>query len=342
MAYGFNITDTTYAGTAEANYMILKATFGLDSINKGLLMVKDGIKKYHSIPRLDINNVLMARTVNIDPLTFSGQTTTVDSIRLEPGDFQAFDIFNPRDWETHFYSEQLSNTLLSREIPMTASNFLMQLYLNRAFESIEQMIWLGSTTYNTASGSTNLGDPNKQLRYFDGIVKQMITLGTYISPTGATYTAITALTYTNIEDAFYQAYQNLPKAILSSAAQFAKLKYVVSVQDDLKYEQFLTKVMTFKNNDTTEAGIRRYKSIPVVRVAGLPENTFFLGQFVADPTSVAWFGTNSMDDMQLQIMKLNNYMESWFFKGLWKCDVKIAVPSQLVMHTTLSAAYFNN
>ena len=342
MAYGFNITDTSYAGSVETTYMITKATFGLDTINKGLAMVKDGIKKSHNIPRIDINNPLQKRVATPNVYTFSGQTTHVDGVKLTPLDIMAYDQFNPRDWETHFYAEQLSKTLLAREIPLTPSNFLMQLYLNRCFEGIERGIWLGSTTYNTASGSTNVGDPYTQLNYFDGVIKKMIADNTYIKPS-VSVSAITSYTASNIQSVMQDAYQRLPKAILASPMRKKNLKFVMSVVDVLKYEEYLTTNNVYKNNDTTEAGINRYKGIPVVSVAGLDENNaILLGEFTNTVDSILWVGTNSVEDLQLQIMKLQPNSEEWFFKALFKFDVAISVPSQLYMHTTLSAAYFNN
>jgi hypothetical protein len=56
-----SISDTTYAGTVEAGFMITQATFGLSTISKGVAYVKDGIKKQHNIPKIDIVNPLQAR-----------------------------------------------------------------------------------------------------------------------------------------------------------------------------------------------------------------------------------------------------------------------------------------
>ena len=342
MAYGFNITDTTYAGSVETSYMITKATFGLDTINKGLAMVKDGIKKSHNIPRIDINNPLQTRVATPNVYTFTGQQATVDSVKLTPLDIMAYDQFNPRDWETHFYAEQLSKTLLAREIPVTPSNFLMQLYLNRCFEQIERGIWLGSTTYNTASGSTNVGDPNGQIKYFDGVIKKLIVDNTYIKPS-ASVSGLTTFTAANIQSILQDAYQKMPKAILANPSRKKNLKFVLSVVDALKYEEYLTTNNVYKNNDTTESGIMRYKGIPVVPVAGLDENqAILLGEFTSSVDSILWIGTNSMEDLQLQIMKLQPNSEEWFFKALFKFDVAISVPTQLYAFITLNAAYFNN
>ena len=44
--------------------------------------------------------------------------------------------FNPRDFEAHWLAEQLSPTLLARELPVTAENYMMQIGLNRMFEQL--------------------------------------------------------------------------------------------------------------------------------------------------------------------------------------------------------------
>jgi hypothetical protein len=342
--YGFNITDTTYAGTYESEYMITQATYSLDTINKGLCMVKDGIKKQHTIPRINITSPLGTRVATPNVYTFSGRTAEVDGVTLVPKDIFAYDQFNPRDFETNWFAEQLSPTLLAREIPLTPSNFLMQLYLNRCFEQIERGIWLGSTTYDTTSAATN--DVDGQIKYFDGVIKTLMTTysggtNSYIHPSGAA-SAVTSYTATNIVTVMQNAYQSMPKAILANPKRRANLRFVMSVVDALKYEEYTTTNLPYKGNQPTDQGILRWKGIPVVAVAGMDENNaILLGEFTNSVDSILWVGVNSVDDLFLQIMKLQNNSEEWFFKFLFKIGIAISVPTQLYMHTNLAASYFN-
>ena len=94
------INDTTYAGTF-ASYFWLPATFDMDTIQKGGVYVQDGIKKQHTIGRVDFANPLQSRTAT--PTT-SG-TFTVDGRVLAPQDLMVYTEFNPRDYEQHWLAE---------------------------------------------------------------------------------------------------------------------------------------------------------------------------------------------------------------------------------------------
>jgi hypothetical protein len=159
------IADTSYAGTF-ASYFWLPATFGMDTVQKGVVFVQDGIKKAHTIGRIDFANPLQARAAT--PTT-SG-TFTIDGRVLNPNDMMLYTEFNPRDFEQHWLAEELSPTLLDRQVPVEAENYMMQIGLNRAFEQVELGLWQGSTSYTAPIGSAG----NGQLKFYDGFIKKMI------------------------------------------------------------------------------------------------------------------------------------------------------------------------
>jgi hypothetical protein len=55
---------------------------------------------------------------------------TVDGQVLQPQDLMLYYEFNPRDYEQHFYAEQLQPKLLGRELPVTAEAFLLNVANN--------------------------------------------------------------------------------------------------------------------------------------------------------------------------------------------------------------------
>jgi hypothetical protein len=320
----FDIQDTTYTGTVEASYMITQATFGLATVQEGVAYVKDGIKKKHNIPKIDIVNPLQKRQPI--PVQDPSKKAVVTGVVLDPQDIMGYEELNPRDWESHFYAEQLNQTLIARELPVTVANYLMQLYLNRCFEKIELGLHQGSLTYTVA------GDPNGQISFFDGLIKKALTgNGTDLS---LQVGSPAVLTISNIQTQMQAAYELVPKGILANAKRRANLKYLVSVEDDLIYEDYITTSRVYKNNDDTERGIRKYKGIPIVVLPGLPKDTFYLCEAIPDITTNIWIGTNSMEDLQIMFMKLQNNSELWFFKALFKFDVQIAKYNEFVIHTT--------
>ena len=89
-----NINDTTYSGT-YASYFWLPATFGMDTIQKGGVYVKDGIKKKHTIDRMDFSTPLQERAATP---TSSGDFTITGRV-LTPADIMLYTEFNPRNYE---------------------------------------------------------------------------------------------------------------------------------------------------------------------------------------------------------------------------------------------------
>jgi len=330
MAEALNIQDTTWSGPA-ASYMITRAVVGADTIEKGVIYVEDGIKKKKTIPRIEVSNFMQRRSAT----PTSQGTVAVDGRVLEPQDLMLYYEFNPRDFETHFYAEQLQPKLLGRELPVTAENFMVMQTMKRLNEFFENAIHRGRKEYDTQGSAvdpTSKGDVAGAAAYFyfDGLIKKALDAGDVI-PVGTPV----ALTYTNIRDKFQAALNLVPKALLYKYGK-GGLKFIVSYADQLKYEQALRQD-AYKNQDTTESGINRYSGYDVVPVAGLPEDTFYVCIAKPDIDSNLWLGINSTEDNQLQLMRLQNNSEMFFVKGLFKMDTQIGFADQLVIYTTITA-----
>lgn len=330
------ITDTAYAGTF-ASYFWLPATFNMDTIQKGAVYVQDGIKKAHTIGRIDFSNPLQPRQATP---TSSGNFT-IDGRILTPKDLMFYTEFNPRDFEQHWLAEQLSPTLLARELPVTAENYMMQIALNRAFEQVENGLWMGSTTYTAVPGSTG----NGQICYFDGFMKKMINDSAVLqvsSPLPLSAAASGGGVY-NIVDAF-NALISLAaankKALLSRPNRYERMKFIVSIATEQIYETFLTTSLTFKGVNTTEKGINKFKGYDVVALAGFPDNSILFAEAVGDTSSNLYVGMNSTEDNNLQLQRLQANSELFFLKGLMKYDVQYGFSEQCFLFTTLTSGSF--
>lgn len=332
------INDTTYAGTF-ASYFWLPATFGMDTVQKGIVYVQDGIKKAHTIGRIDFANPLQTRQAT--PTT-SG-TFTIDGRMLNPNDMMLYTEFNPRDFEQHWLAEQLSPTLLARELPVTAENYMMQIGLNRTFEQIELGLWMGSTTYTAAAGTAG----NGQLKFFDGFLKKMVSDSAVLkvsSPFPLTAAASDGSTVYNIVDAFNALIQLVAtnkKALLARPSRYERLKFLVSINTEQIYQTFITTTLTFKGVNTTERGINKFKGYEIVPVAGMADNTIVFTESLPDNSSNLYVGMNSAEDNNLQLMKKQNNSEVFFLKGLMKYDVQYGFSEQVFLFTTLTTGSFN-
>ncbi len=328
------INDTSYAGTF-ASYFWLPATFGMDTIQKGAVYVKDGIKKKHTIGRIDLSNPLQPRAATPVSNNTNG-TFTIDGRVLEPQDHMFYTEFNPRDFEEHWLAEQLSPTLLARELPLTAENYMMQIALNRTFEQIETEIWMGSTTYNATPG-----DPgNGQLMFMDGFMKKFVNDASVVQvPSPVALSAANILTQM---DALITLVASNRKALISRANRYDRMKFFMSIESEQFYQAALVTGTTFKGLNTMDRGIKPWKGYEVVPIAGFPDDTILFCEGLPDTSSNLYVGMNSTEDNNLQLMRLQNNSELFFLKGLMKFDVQYGFSNQIFLYTTLTPGYFNS
>jgi hypothetical protein len=333
------LNDTTYAGSV-ASYMITRAVVGADTIQKGCVYVKDGIKKKETIPRLEVTDFIQRRKAT----PTSKGTVTVDAKVLEPLDFMLYYEFNPRDFEAHWYAEQQSPSLLARQLPQTIEAFMMMQQMLRLNEWFENAIWRsriqyapdGATVVTPASKGAEAGDA--VYYYFDGLLKRLLDDATTILvSTPATLVSGTAGGgEENIGAALNRCLKLVPKALLQRYGKMG-LKFMISYATKLVYDEFLTTTTTFKNNDTTERSIDRYKGYDVVPLAGMTDNTIVVCIAAPDISSNLWVGINSTSDNTLKLAALQANSEMYFMKGLFKMDTQSGFPDQVVLYTSITA-----
>lgn len=335
----------------EKDFFITEAVIGLDTVNAGLMYVATGVKNdQYAFPNLNADTRLQA----FNSIPTSRGTTTLSNRTVTLGKFMGYEEFEPAIFENHWHVTELADMLLKRALPVTFQNYLTSYYTAKTFVPIEKMIHLGSTTYDTGAtgsakpstfnsdGTINVaGGANEQLIYFDGIIKQALNATTPALQVASP----SAITSANIIAKMEAAKNKLSTtsagiALLAKTDRYKRLKYVVSVLDAQKYEDALT-TTTYKNNDTTERGLNRYKGYEVVVCAGVPENTFYFGEFTTDVTSNLQLAVTDLDNLTFEMNLLQNNSTKYFYKTIMKMGVGIAKPQEFVIHTTFVLADFS-
>lgn len=334
------INDTTYAGTV-APYFVLPALFNFDSVVKKSVYVKDGIKKKHTIPTMDFSGPLQPRVATP---TQSGGNLTIDARTLVPQDIMAYQEMNPRNFEVHWDAENLSQTLLTRQLPATAENYIMLLLLGRSFEQFEIMLWQGSVQYQNNANvpqfdpSTGLPNPYYQIQFVDGYLKRMVSDSSiYAVASPVTITASNIVSAVLLP--LYQLVVQNNKGLISQDPQRKRMKFLVSYNTAALYEQYLT-TQPFKGNDPTERGLYQYLNWEIVPLSGIPDNTVVFTESMSTPEGNLWVGMNSVSDENFQLMRLFNNSELFFFKMLMKLDVNYGRSEKVFLYTTLTAGSF--
>lgn len=330
MAEALNIQDITYSGTA-ASYMITRAVVGADTVQKGCIYVEDGIKKQRTIPRIEVSGFIQRRAAT----PVSQGNVTVDGNTLVPKDYMLYYEFNPRDYEQHWYAEQLSPTLLGRELPVTAENFMIMQTMKRLNEWNENAIWKSRIAFDPAGDATDpttkgLQASDGQYFYFDGLIAKLLTDNQTIK-----ISSPATLTSSNVIAALDSCYFAAPKALLFKYGKMG-LKFHVSYYTQQLIEEAYTDT-EFKNNDTSERGVNRYKGYEIEPLAGMPDNTIVLCVSMPDIDSNLWLGINSTDDeSKVQLQRLQANSELFFIKGLMKADTQVGFADQVVLYTTVT------
>lgn len=329
MPEALSVQETVYAGEA-AEFFLLRPVVEMDTYEKGCVSIQDGIKKQHTIDRMEISNFIQ------DPAATptSQGSILVDYVQLIPQRFDLYMEFNPHDFEVSFFAPELQKLLLDRALPPTASNFLLLQLMRRVNQYYEYSIWQQAFKYNPSSPSY-VAPPadlltqtkNSNFYYFDGLIEKALSDANTIQVGSAV-----ALTAANIRGWFESAIELVPQAFLAKYGA-GGLKILVSNKDWLKYNAAL-RTDAFKNQDTTGESQDKWNGYDVVRLAGLPENIFFM--CVANPnpqSSNSFIGVNEFTDKDnLKMAPILTFSDLWAVRAEQKVDVQWGFTDQLVMY----------
>lgn len=304
---GFVISDTTYAGEVASQF-IVKAITGADTVAGGHVYVKDGIKKKYTIPRFDANYEDFIQDRMAMPQAKGDIAIT--GVALNPQDYMIFAVFNPRDFEDHWFATQLNPTLIDRALPYTVESVVVQEVLKRHAKFFNKLIWNADKTRSDI------------YKYFDGFLLNAKN-GAQTNIVGSP----TTLTQSNIQAEMLKAYNAMPEAIRYDP----NTKYFFSYASWDMYEQSQIN-QQYKGVDITTTGKDSFKGRKVVKIADFPDNTMLLAKGLATPESNLWVGLNSVDDEGLILQKLRPEGELWFIKMNMKADVQIGWHSETVYY----------
>lgn len=331
-----SIVDTRYAGDQQS-FWWPRATVTMTTVAKNAVLVIDGIKKQTTITTIDTQNPLQARQAVPTP---DANPITIDGRLLVPQDIMIYKETNPRDFEAHWQAVDLAKVILARELPATAAAYIVSQVLRRAFQSLDQGVWIGSTAYQ--NGAVAKTDVRYQYSFFDGFIKLFLNDVNVISvPSVATFTTPVAPSTPSNIIGFMQSCINLCNPILqANPLKFQRLKFAMSVTSFNLFAQSLTLGTSFKNLDYASSTPEKFQGYDVIVLYGMPDNTVVFGEFLDDGTGNFALGMNAMEDMQLELRKLQANAETWFVKGLLKMAVQYGWGDQIVLATTLTTNSF--
>lgn len=295
------VRNTNYNGEVLEQLLTLAAT-GNELVEKGLIMVIPGVEKKISLPRLKSGKMLQKRKENPGVEDSKGNFN-YDEKSLEPKDFMAFTVFNPRAFEQIWRKWQPKGNLVFAELPPEAQNALLaELAKQVQFE-------LGDQYVNGTYGDDHL---------FNGILTQMAK---------DTEVIISDSKQTTMLGKLKAVRSLIPKAIRNNP----KLRILMSIDDFDKYDDELTE-REAKNASETDVNAQRYKGIKIETLAAWPDGLIVATLCSQGADGNLFAAVNLQDDEDvIQIDKIANASELYFFKMLMKADTNIAFGEETVV-----------
>lgn len=300
------VDNTNYNGEVLERILTV-ATTGNELVTKGLIHVIPGVEKKISIPRLKVGKMLQKRKENPQVEDSKGDFNYSEQ-SLDPEDFMAFTVFNPRTFEHIWRKWQPKGNLVFAELPPEVQNELLDAL------SKQVQFELGDHYVN---GEYADGDDDTKL--MNGILTQAAKAKDYIFVDVSKATTMLAK--------LKAIRAKIPKAM----RQNPNLRIVMSVEDFDKYDDELTERES-KNASETEVNRMRYKGITIETVAAWPEGVIVCTLCSMDADGNLFAAVNLQNDESvIQIDKISAASELYFFKLLMKADTNIAFGEEFVV-----------
>ena len=297
------VTNTNYAGEV-LEMLLTRAATSNELVEKGLIHMEPGVEKAYFLPRMKTGKMLQKRKEMPTSQDSKGDFT-YDERALTPVDFMAYTEFNPRSFENIWRKWQPKGNLVFSELPAEGQNALLR-------EMSKQVKFeLGFHFINGV-----LGDDDDHL--FNGIVTRMLSDKDVISVVSG-------------ETSMLKKLKAVKDSIPTTMRSNPGLRILMSVTDFDQYDEELTQQPN-KGANYTDMNVERYKGIHIVPLSSWPEGLIVATVCGMDYDTNLWAAVNLVDDMDvIQIDKVTNAGEKYFFKMLMKADTNIAWGEEVVL-----------
>lgn len=301
------IKNTNYDGEV-LDRILTKAATGNELVQKGLINLVPNVAKKYSIPRLKTNKMLRKRVEQPEDKDSKGDFIYSEK-ELVPKDFMAFTTFNPRSFESIWRPFQPTGNLVFRELPPNIQNVLLKALSDQVdFE-------LG---YHFVNG-IYVDDSEDDEHLFNGILMRVFEDPEVIR------------VQASADDTMIERLMCVRKATPQVLRNNPNFVYIMSVDDADRYDDELI-LREGKGVNWTDTSAMRFKGTTIKTVSSWPDG-LIIGT-VATPTEQSnfWGAVNLQNDFDvIQIDKLTNAGERYFFKMLMTADTNTAFGEEVVM-----------
>lgn len=352
-AFNFNAGQSNYTGEVLGDLLTLTAQEN-ETYKEGLIHIKSGIQKKYALPQVRLGKIIQDHKATPDSSV--GEYEFAERY-LEPEDFMIYLEFNPRDFEQYYKPFQPTGNLVFRELDPKVQATMIRLLMEQEQEYINQAIWCSATAtekakissadYKAAEGSnpavgvapgdTEIGGEADAgpMKYFNGAIARVLMNAAAPATSedakcGQVNIAGTG-TFADgeaVEKELYAMWEATPPKIRKKAGLVILMDY----KSWDAYNKYLSD-KTMKYSDNRKENEHRFQGKRIIPMVALPNDTIFMGVFTTGTESNLWMGVDyANDENVLQVDKLQNNSELYFFKVLLKMDVNIVRPSEITAH----------
>lgn len=329
-----HVITSGYAGEVLEAF-VTKAVVGNDTVDKGLVYIKSGIKHQYTIPRLGLGKIIQDRKATpVSPTDAKGDFKFSERI-LNPQDFMVYDEFNPRDLEKYWDFAASDGKLVFRKLDPATQTAMVGEIMKNVNEYLGQAIWMGKKSAGaitgTPAGGLTVGDAALDMNKFDGLFYRILaSIRDGAAGDKALVAGTTALTTgAEVIAGLNAVFNKIPKALRGKS----DLRIVMDYNVWDTYDQYLIELPN-KNRDYSGTNAERFRGIKIEVINGMPSQTIVAGLFSSTLRSNFWVGVDYVEDQNtLLVEPLQANSELYFFKMLMKMDTQIAQPSEIVVHT---------
>lgn len=309
------VDNTNYNGEVLERILTV-ATTSNELVEKGLIHVIPGVEKKISIPRIKTGKMLQKRKEDPQVKDSKGDFSYSEQA-LDPHDFMAFTVFNPRAFEQIWRKWQPKGNLVFAELPPEAQNALLDAL------SKQVQFELG---WHYVNGEYADGEDDDKL--MNGILTQAAKAPDYV------------LVDVSKDDTMLKRLKSIRKSIPKAMRSNPDLRILMSYEDFDTYDEELTERES-KNASETEVNRMKYKGITIETVSSWPEGVIVVTICSPDPDGNFFAAVNLQNDESvIQIDKVSNASELYFFKLLMKADTNIAFGEEFIVADFRTAPKF--
>lgn len=307
--------STNYAGTVYES-ILAKLAVGNELVKNKLFKpvgFEDLLSKYY-IPRIKITGSVLQHRKETPEDTDSRGDISYDEKVLDAKDFMVYLTFNPRIFEKLWSPFRAEKALVFQELPEEIqAKMLAQLHGQIATEVGLHML--------VGEKSPDPDNPTDG-KYFDGFLTRIRASGDVVKISNPE-----ALDSDNILDVYAAVKKALPVEIRSRQ----DLAMLCSWNAYDLYDDAVTSVKQNVGYDSEFT--RKYKGIPLIPLAGMPDDTIVCTYTGANETSNLWGGLTYSDAPEpILIDRVTNHSERYGLKMLMKADTNIAWDEHIVLY----------